>query len=34
MTAPGGYCDPGAPFGDYTDGNWEQGWYEYHAQCG
>lgn len=33
MTDPGGYCDPRAPYADYEDGNWEQGWYEYQAQC-
>jgi hypothetical protein len=33
MTFPGGYCDPNAPFADYTDADWELGWYEYQEQC-
>lgn len=32
MTAPGGYCDPNGD-GGFEDGNWEQGWYDWHAQC-
>lgn len=32
MTAPGGYCDPNGD-SSYTDGNWEQGWEDWHAQC-
>lgn len=25
-TFPGGYCDPGAPYGDFSDANWTQGY--------
>jgi hypothetical protein len=32
MTMAGGYCDPNGD-GSYADGNWDQGWYDYHAAC-
>lgn len=32
MTAPGGYCDPNGD-GSFAEGNWEQGWYDWHDQC-
>jgi hypothetical protein len=32
MTFPGGYCDPNGD-GDYSDGNWETGWYDFHDKC-
>jgi hypothetical protein len=32
MTAPGGYCDPNGD-GSFVDGDWVQGWYDWHAQC-
>lgn len=33
MTAPGGYCDPNGD-GDFTDGDWEQGYFHYLDECG
>ncbi len=33
MTLAGGYCDPNGD-GSYQDGDWNQGWYDYQAQCG
>lgn len=33
MTMGGGYCDPNGD-GSYQDGDWNQGWYDYQAQCG
>jgi hypothetical protein len=32
MTVPGGYCDPNGD-GSFAEGNWEQGWYDWHEQC-
>ena len=32
MTAPGGYCDPNGD-GSFAEGNWDQGWYDWQAQC-
>jgi hypothetical protein len=32
MTAPGGYCDPNGD-GSFVEGDWNQGWFDWHAQC-
>ncbi len=32
MTYSGGYCDPNGD-GDYSDGDWNRGWYEYYDCC-
>lgn len=32
MTAPGGYCDPNGD-ASFDDGDWVQGWHDWHAQC-
>ncbi len=33
MTEPGGYCDPNGN-GDFSDADWDRGYYEYLDQCG
>jgi hypothetical protein len=33
MTAPGGYCDPTSPYGDFSDADWTRGYDEYQAAC-
>ena len=32
MVKPGGYCDPNGD-GDFSDGDWQRGWYEYKNNC-
>lgn len=32
MTSPGGYCDPNGD-ANFSDGDWNRGWYEYQDYC-